>query len=273
MSGKLHLPVIALALTSSAGAVGTRTDACLDCKTTTCALLPPDGSSFPCYEGALEDANTCYNTDPLLSSDTTYKCSTCEKEGYDLYLQNDPIYKNMELWTKSSAYVKHGHKSDACLDCADNVCALVPPSGSSFPCYQGNNEDANFCYNTDPLLPDGSSYQCGTCASIGYSLYIQNDPIYKNMELYSGSVSGNFLKGACGDCSEDLCSILPPAGTKFPCYQGTVADANKCFATDPLLNPNSTVSCNSCSVEGYKTYLRNDPIYKSMELWSHSDGQ
>lgn len=91
----------------------------------------------------------------------------------------------MELWTKSSAAAAVDRGSDACLDCADDVCALLPPSGSSFPCYQGTDRDANVCYNTDPLLPDGSTYVCGTCAAAGYPTYLRNDPIYKSMELWS----------------------------------------------------------------------------------------
>jgi hypothetical protein len=33
----------------------------------------------------------------------------------------------------------------ACLDCM-TVCAILPPAGSTFPCYQGTPSDANFCY-------------------------------------------------------------------------------------------------------------------------------
>jgi hypothetical protein len=37
----------------------------------------------------------------------------------------------------------------------------------------------------DPLLPEGVTYQCGTCQQFGYPTYLQNDPIYKNMGLWS----------------------------------------------------------------------------------------
>lgn len=73
----------------------------------------------------------------------------------------------------------------ACKSCSDNVCSILPPSADSqFPCYQGNNEDTKFCFNTDPLLPDGSKWVCGECNEFGYPTYLQNDPIYKNMELW-----------------------------------------------------------------------------------------
>jgi hypothetical protein len=75
MSRQLYAAAVLCALAptgAGAAALGPNkgSDACLDCKTETCTLLPPDGSSFPCYEGALEAANKCYNTDPLLSEDT-----------------------------------------------------------------------------------------------------------------------------------------------------------------------------------------------------------
>jgi hypothetical protein len=40
-------------------------------------------------------------------------------------------------------------KSTACLECTTATCALIPPaSASSFPCYEGNLKDSNFCYDT-----------------------------------------------------------------------------------------------------------------------------
>jgi hypothetical protein len=207
---------------------------------------------------------------PCISAQT-YKCSTCDKEGYGIFLQNDPIYSSMELWAKSAAPTTSTtvDKSDACLDCADDVCAILPPAGSAFPCYQGSDSNANKCFNTDPLIADGSSYVCGTCASVGYPTYLQNDPIYTNMELWSPSSKlQKNEKGACDACADDLCSIVPPVGSSFPCYEGSVDNTNTCFATDPLLQANSTTLCASCASSGYGSYLMNDPIYKSMALWS-----
>lgn len=76
-----------------------------------------------------------------------------------------------------------------------------------------------------------------------------------------------FASGVCTGCA-DKCSLIPPAGGKFPCYQGTPADAAKCFQTDPLLASGTTWACGTCSSFGYPNYLQNDPIYHNMELWT-----
>jgi hypothetical protein len=97
--------------------------------------------------------------------------------------------------------------SQACLDCA-TVCAIIPPEGDSFPCYQGTPSDANLCYDSvrppilsrgsfagllwafiqqDPLIKSGSTYQCTNCTAVGYLYYIENDPVYVNMELWGTS--------------------------------------------------------------------------------------
>jgi hypothetical protein len=59
----LMLSTVATALSfgSLLTAVTARSDACLDC-TASCAILPPLGSNFPCYEGQPKHANFCYNT-------------------------------------------------------------------------------------------------------------------------------------------------------------------------------------------------------------------
>jgi hypothetical protein len=75
------------------------------------------------------------------------------------------------------------------------------------------------------------------------------------------------LGSPCNGCT-DVCSLVPPANSSFPCYQGTPSDASKCFKTDPLLASGTTWTCETCSAVGYPVYLRNDPIYTSMELWS-----
>ncbi len=69
------------------------------------------------------------------------------------------------------------------------------------------------------------------------------------------------------DCSTPNCAIIPPAGVDFPCYQGAPSDATKCYNTDPLFKTGTTWSCGNCTSFGYLTYLKNDPVYKSMELW------
>ena len=268
------VPILVLSA-SLTGTVGARalfkSDACLNC-TATCSILAPTGSSFPCYQGSPTDANKCYSTDPLISPSSTWVCDTCSTQGFPVYLQNDPVYTNMELWGQSGLNGQPNKRgSDACLDCSE-TCSILPPSGSTFPCYQGAPDDANFCFNTDPLITSTSTYVCGTCAEQGYSTYLQNDPIYKNMQLWNkaSSLKDNTIPGKVCSCSADLCSIVPPSGSSFPCYQGTIEDATFCYNTDPLLNPQSAWSCSSCADEGYPSYLQNDPLYKSMELWVSS---
>lgn len=180
-----------LLLLSVAGGAGAsaaqKSDACLECSDT-CALVPPaDKSGFPCYQGSIKDANFCYDTDPLLATGTTWQCGTCAAAGFDSYLQNDPIYKNMELW--QDTVKKTVSVSNACLECSDS-CALVPPADKKgFPCYQGTVKDAHICFDTDPLLAEGTTWQCGTCEAAGYDTYLMNDPIYKNMELWKNGAA------------------------------------------------------------------------------------
>lgn len=77
---------------------------------------------------------------------------------------------------------------------------------------------------------------------------------------------------AAGVCKcDDLCSLIPPSGSKYPCYQGAAADAAKCFQTDPLLASGTTWACGKCSSFGYPNYLQNDPLYKNMELWGTAE--
>ncbi len=90
--------------------------------------------------------------------------------------------------------------SDACLDCSTKTCALVPSSNSTVNpfCYEGALEDANDCFNNDPLLPKDQVAQCGTCAGFGFTEYkrynlilvfaflsFRNDPIYREMGLWA----------------------------------------------------------------------------------------
>jgi hypothetical protein len=157
--------------------------------------------------------------------------------------------------------------SKACSTCSD-LCSLIPPAGVEFPCYQGTKDDAAFCFNSDPILKDGTTWECGTCTSLGYASYLHNDPIYKTMELWTKSSSSiTATKPPCSTCS-GLCSLLPPNGVNFPCYEGTKEDAAACFATDPILKEGTTWTCGNCTRAGYPNYLRNDPIYKSMGLWT-----
>jgi hypothetical protein len=42
--------------------------------------------------------------DPLLPKDVVAHCGTCKTFGYTNFVQNDPIYKNMGLWTEGAFY-------------------------------------------------------------------------------------------------------------------------------------------------------------------------
>ena len=82
-------------------------DSICDCGGKSCVLLPPTNRDLPCYQGSPDDAVQCFNTDPFLASATSWKCSTCEDEGFTHFMRNDPIYKNMQLWSKA------GHKTSS----------------------------------------------------------------------------------------------------------------------------------------------------------------
>jgi len=74
-------------------------------------------------------------------------------------------------------------ESNPC-DCSEDVCILVPPAGSSIPCYQGNNNYTTFCYENDVVVRNHTP-MCNTkCSYNGYEDYLRNDPVYKNMELW-----------------------------------------------------------------------------------------
>jgi hypothetical protein len=71
------------------------------------------------------------------------------------------------------------------------------------------------------------------------------------------------------NCSSNVCILVPPSSDpSFPCYQGNNTDATTCFLTDPLLQPHTTWHCSTCIQYNYPYYLRNDPIYTTMQLWS-----
>jgi hypothetical protein len=81
----------------------------------------------------------------------------------------------------------------------------------------------------------------------------------------------DLLETAVCTCPEDVCSLIPPLGSQLPCYEGSNEDASKCFRSDPLLSPGTIWVCGSCEALGFPVYLRNDPIYKTMELWAEAD--
>jgi hypothetical protein len=101
--------------------------AMLCCAVCVCVCVLPRRPAFSCFDVQ----------DPLLKEGTTWQCGVCSDFGYNTYLQNDPIYKNMELWTVGSTDSSNKEKpsvsSNACAKCGTS-CTLLPPSGSSFPC-------------------------------------------------------------------------------------------------------------------------------------------
>jgi hypothetical protein len=104
-------------------------------------------------------------------------------------------------------------KSSICSECTGNVCSIIPEPGSTLPCYQGTPKNTNICYKTDPLIYT-DAYICDTCASQGYSKYLQNDPIYINMELWGKSTtkiissiySENII--SCSPYDADACNCV-----------------------------------------------------------------
>lgn len=53
-------------------------------------------------------ACTClctYSQDPLIAPGSTFQCSNCSALGYPYYLQNDPVYVNMELWARNESSI------------------------------------------------------------------------------------------------------------------------------------------------------------------------
>lgn len=159
---------------------------CNGCSST-CSLYSTD--SFPCYEGAPNDAVRCYNTDPLIPAGTVWSCDTCASHGYTVYLRQDPVYTKMALWSvAASNETKVKSQSDTCQGCT-SVCSFY--SSKRFPCYQGVPEDTINCYNKDPLVPKDSVWTCDTCANVGYGKYLRQDPVFTNMGLWSSTSETN----------------------------------------------------------------------------------
>lgn len=90
---------------------------CTECTTNVCSILPEPDSTFPCYQGKPVNANMCHKTDPLIHTDT-YVCDTCASQGYSNYLQNDPIYVNMELWSKRNNPASDSIYGDTIISCS-----------------------------------------------------------------------------------------------------------------------------------------------------------
>jgi len=78
----------------------------LECTTERSAILPVGGgpgAKFPCYEGSPQELHHACNWDPLrrpLPKDVI--CGTCAEMGYDQHRGPDPIFRKVDLWTKSN---------------------------------------------------------------------------------------------------------------------------------------------------------------------------
>lgn len=83
-------------------------------------------------------------------------------------------------------------------------------------------------------------------------------------------LGSNAADSPCTCLRNDYCALIPPSTTAtWPCYQGLIKDAIKCFETDPLLKAGTTWACGNCSDYGFPNYSgKNDPIYINMELWN-----
>ena len=69
----------------------------------------------------------------------------------------------------------------------------------------------------------------------GAAARLENSPVYGHVDEWLASRSSitntNKNSDACLGCSGGVCTLLPPTGSGFPCYQGANKDANKCYNT------------------------------------------
>ena len=75
--------------------------------------------------------------------------------------------------------------SSDCSDCGGEVCSLQPDPRAASPfCYQSNPANTTLCLENDPLVRKSSAF-CNTCIELGFPKFIQNDPIFTDMELWN----------------------------------------------------------------------------------------
>merc|ERR1712039_114485 len=83
--------------------------ASLECTSERSTIVPvPDslGSKFPCYEGTPGDIYEACTWDILrrpFAKDV--RCGTCAEAGYGKHISKDPIFRKIDLWTKSHEIV------------------------------------------------------------------------------------------------------------------------------------------------------------------------
>jgi hypothetical protein len=193
----------------------------------------------------------------------------------------------MKLYQIDASVSSFTTTQDSCIGCRNNQCALVPPTsdGPEDLCYEGTNSDAEFVYQYDPLLANGTMPKCGVCADHGFPTFFRQDPIFTCMKLYQinglrrlTAVTAATVEressllvsalASCDVCGTDKCVILPPNADEPTdlCYQGNNADTQQCFETDPLLQEGATLDCGVCTDHSFSTFLMNDPLYPNMQV-------
>jgi len=223
-----------------------------------------------CYQGNNADTQQCFETDPLLQDGAYLACGVCTDFGFSTFLTNDPLYPTMQLWQTPQPAPTSG---DPCLGCPDNTCALVPPEPytATSLCYQGNNQNAQFCYLTDPLIVEGTVPVCGVCKDFGFTYYFRNDPIYTNMELWQVPTTTSTTGGvsSCLQCPDNTCALVLPSATsqKDLCYQSGNEDAEVFYDTNPLLPEGIVRYCGTCAAYGFPVFMRSDPLYPDTSLY------
>jgi len=161
----------------------TKASICNECTGNVCSIIPEPHETFPCFQGAPKNTNICYKTDPLIHTDT-YVCDTCASQGYSKYLQNDPIYSNMELWGKSGTKVISSIYGETIISCS-------PYDADACNCVY-------YARDRQPKLPSGLS----TCddkkskvnshtPAPGCVLFRTGDPTYCHAAYVTKVANGN----------------------------------------------------------------------------------
>ncbi len=78
----------------------------------------------------------------------------------------------------------------------------------------------------------------------------------------------------CSTCKGDICALYvvdkQTDSYHYPCYQGT---PDAVARLDDYSNPKGgyTFWCSDCKSLGYADYWKNDPVYKTVELWVNEE--
>lgn len=114
-------------------------------------------------------------------------------------------------------------ESRSICDCAD-ICSLLPPLDSSYPCYQGKSENIIFLRNNDPLVPPEMTSECGTCQQYGYTNYVSTDPVYHTVEIWTEG--GHYSESKAHDGADVTLEVFYECGHPSPIQflSGPLAD-------------------------------------------------